>query len=187
MIFHKTIFCLVIILSTALFMYQISSDFFNDIQRYKRIVRSYNKNIQNVSVKTRSLSEKARNIYLKSKGGSLDSFKCYNIGNYFVSARINRKNNYLPEFIRRGNGDVWKFVNSDKDTIPKDIEDTSAYDYCTYITESKSHSIISCGKEMFAELGYSGLTNYQSRKELMHPCSSIIDVMHRDSTLTLVN
>lgn len=90
------------------------------------------------------------------------NFNCYDFGTYYVGAKLSPKNN-LPEFIRRGKGDVWMIQKADK-------IDNSAKQFCEYQVRNNNLNTITCGMDMYNKIGYSGYF------ELGHPCQSALNI-----------
>lgn len=126
------------------------------------------KRIKNNMVSWKSLILEKTGIEI-AKGQNLSTrvdakafnFNCYDFGTYFVAAKLSEKNN-LPEFIKRGNGDVWMIKKAGK-------RDESSNQFCEFIIRNNTLNTIQCGIDMYNKVGYSGYF------ESLHPCQTILD------------
>ncbi|BAO49538.1 putative viral membrane protein [Alphaentomopoxvirus acuprea] len=113
--------------------------------------------------------EKTSNEITRGKARALQlspnafSFACYDFGSHYSAIKLNQ-NTFLPEFILRGTGDVWRFNKAA--TI-----DPGAQQFCQFIILSGNNNSVSCGIEMFNLLGYSGFF------ENNHPCNNALDLI----------
>ena len=109
-----------------------------------------------------------RTIMLKSLRPdlNLEEFECYDMGTYYVPARVNPDINTF-EFIRRGKGSIH--------TIQKtNIRDVAALNYCQYLIQTQDQrDVISCGLDMYEKLGFSDLLQKNST------CNVIIEKLYK--------
>lgn len=104
---------------------------------------------------------KTKQFYL-SNTNKFGSFTCVDMGEFYVAGKIN-SNVFLPEFIRRGNGGIWKFLKGD-------INDEPAKQFCEFISSTVNSSII-CGKDMLEKIGYSDYLDSKS------PCNNFLNFL----------
>ncbi|ABQ43548.1 hypothetical protein [Tanapox virus] len=146
---RSTLCFFVIILSASvlLFWFQVSKNsFFSELAKYVRIKNSVKGWRPLVESKTKLESDRGRLI--SSDRNDLYVFNCLDYGPYFVAARIDKKS-FLPQAIRRGDGDAWMIKKSNK-------VDLSAQQFCEHIIKSNYDNTITCGLDMMDKVGYSG-------------------------------
>ncbi|AAR07429.1 73R [Yaba monkey tumor virus] len=144
----STLCFFVIILSASilLFWFQVSKNsFFSELAKYIRIKNSVKGWRPLVNAKTKLESDRGRLMSLNRN--DLFSFNCLDYGPYFLATRIDKKT-FLPQAIRRGDGDAWMVKKANK-------VDLSAQQFCEYIV-SKYDDTITCGFDMMDKIGYSG-------------------------------
>ena len=117
----------------------------------------------NIIEKTGIETNRGKRVALEINNNAIYSFQPYDFGTYYTALRLNSAT-YLPEFIRRGNGDIWK-VNKAAD------KDTSALQFTKYLIYTNSSNTITCGLDMYNKLGYGGYFNSN------HPCQLALDVL----------
>lgn len=137
------------------------------LDKFKRIKRNMGTFRINILEKTAIETTRGKRIALSINDPSIYQFECLDFGSYFSPMRLN-SSTYLPEFIRRGTGDVWKINKALKDGVTKD---TSAEQFCQYVILNHSNETLTCGIDMYDELGYGGYFNTN------HPCQSALDVL----------
>lgn len=133
------------------------------LQDFKRIKNNMLKWKTSVIEKTNIESKRGKRVALSLNNSNIYDFNCYNFDSYYAALRLN-SSSYLPEFIRRGSGDVWKVTKAAE-------KDPSAKQYCDYLIKYKSTSYITCGLSMFNELSYSGFFNEN------HPCKEALNIL----------
>lgn len=147
----------------------IELDIIKEYLTFKKIKNNMNNMKKLNSNKTLIEIDKGKKLVL-STSLNLTQFNCYNINNYYVAARIN-KNTYLPEFIRKDTADVWKINGSDD----------SSQQFCQYLIMEHADNTITCGIQMYEEIGYGGYFN------LNHPCQLILNKMKHQNIGTYSN
>jgi hypothetical protein len=125
---------------------------------------------KNIIAKSNIESTRGKRLYLQNPNQDSQIFKCYDFGLYYAASRLNGIT-FLPEFIRRGNGDVWKVSKS---VNTKNKYDKSAHQFCQYLTFKNSDNIITCGLDMYNKLGYGGYFNFG------HPCQTVLDQLFKN-------
>ncbi|CCU55515.1 entry-fusion complex essential component (Cop-H2R) [Adoxophyes honmai entomopoxvirus 'L'] len=152
-----------IIISTIFFILQsfrweplVQLDIF---RRIKKNIGSWK---QLVLEKTQIEMTRGRARSLQLVNDAFD-YKCYDFGNYYAALRLNQ-NTFLPEFILRGIGDVWRFRKSAETDIP-------ALQFCEYTIFNNTNNAVQCGIDMFNKLGYSGYFENQ------HPCQYALNIL----------
>lgn len=128
---------------------------------FKRIKRNMN-NWKNI-VRNKSIieAEKGKKLILGGFDDSIKNFKCYDFGDYYGALRISPIS-YLPEFIRKGSGDIWKINKLDN-------VDIGAKSFCEYIILKHNNNTLTCGMNMYNEIGYGGYF------DKYHPCYNALD------------
>lgn len=167
--FNKTKFGFLIILIFIIFLISVilcilqNFDWkpLNNLNTFKRIKKNMNSWSNIVNEKTGIEINKGKLLYLSKP--DIINFSCIDYGLYYAVGRLN-ENIFLPQFIMRGNSGPW--------TIKKaDTEDESAKQFCEFLLNKKSNNnnnIITCGKDMYEKLGYSGYFTQNS------PCEDFI-------------
>lgn len=117
------------------------------LQKLKRIKKNVQSWIGIINERTGIEMARGRTAAMQVQPEAFD-MQCYDLGNVFVAMRLN-SSTYLPEFIRRGTGDVWRFRKAAE-------IDTSAEQFCMYNIFVGNQDILTCGIDMFNKLGYSG-------------------------------
>ncbi|QRY18957.1 ORF-87 [Teiidae poxvirus 1] len=154
-------FFLLLVISVVLFFLQISNNrFFNNLAKYVRIKKNLSSWKPLVIQKSKINGELGKHAALNRP--DLLRFKCMDFGNYILPIRLNG-NNFLPEAVRRGEGDGWMVKKAGK-------EDPAAEQYCEYILNNYKDTI-TCGNQMFNILGYSGYF------ETGHWCQTYLDLI----------
>jgi hypothetical protein len=153
-----------IILSTIIFILQIYE--WNPIVQlntFKRIKNNIGNWRKLIIDKTSIEIKRGQLQSLRLKIDAFD-FQCYDYENFYSAIKLNNSN-YLPEFIMRGNGDVWMFKKAAN-------IDLSAQQFCKYIIyKNQKEDNITCGTEMFDARGYSGWFEYN------HPCNNALNLI----------
>lgn len=142
------------------------------LDKFKRIKANMGKFRTNIIEKTAIETTRGKRIALTINDPSIYQFECLDFGDYFAALRLDGST-YLPQFIRRGIGDVWKVNKSLKEGVSKD---TSAEQFCEYIISHYQNDYLTCGVEMYDELGYGGYFNPN------HPCQYALDILLRSKT-----
>lgn len=140
----------------------------SEITTFKRIKHNMGNWKNNIIEKTGIESNRGKRIALQINNNAIYSFQPYDFGSYYAAMRINNVT-YLPEFIKRGNGDVWK-VNKAA-TV-----DVSAQQFTRYLILNYSNNYLTCGIDMYNILGYGGYFNSN------HPCQSALDILVNEIT-----
>lgn len=154
-----------IIISTLFFALQAFQwDPLIQLEKFKRIKKNIGNWQQLIIEKTDIEINKGKAKALQLKPSSF-SYACYDYGNFYAALKLNQTS-FLPEFILRGNGDVWKFRKADNKDIP-------AMQFCEYIILKGNYNTAQCGTDMFDKLGYSGYFEFN------HPCQTALDVLTR--------
>jgi hypothetical protein len=78
-------------------------------------------------------------------------YQCVDYGSYIIPMRVNPIT-FLPQAIRRGNGDAWLIQKS----ATKDI---GASQFCEFSIMQYGSNTIQCGLDMYDALGYGGYMN----------------------------
>lgn len=150
----------IIFISSVLFILQTANyDFFDQLAIFKRIKNNMSSWKSLILEKTGIEIARGKNLAARSNI-KIFNFECYDMGTYYVSARLNERNG-LPQFIKRGKGDVWMIRKADK-------IDNSSKQFCEYITRTGNQNTITCGMDMYNQIGYSGYF------ENGHPCQSML-------------
>ncbi|ABJ08992.1 IMV membrane protein [Nile crocodilepox virus] len=137
----------VLLLSVLLFLLQISGNrVLEELARYARIKKNLASWQPLVASKSRLESERGR--YYRLRNPALGNFLCVDFGAFYLPARL-AEATALPEAVRRGRGDGWMI----KKAAPKD---EGARQFCEYVVAAGASSTVTCGLDMFRELGYSG-------------------------------
>ncbi|CCU56354.1 entry-fusion complex essential component (Cop-H2R) [Mythimna separata entomopoxvirus 'L'] len=156
-----------IILSTIFFILQ--SFRWNplfQLEKFRRIKKNIGSWKQLVLEKTQIESTRGRARSLQLINDAFD-YRCYDFGNYYAALRLNQTT-FLPEFILRGVGDVWRFRKADE-------VDVGALQFCDYTIINNSSNSAQCGIDMFNKLGYSGYF------ENGHPCQTALSVLSNNN------
>jgi hypothetical protein len=152
-----------IIISTLFFALQsFKWDPLTQLEKFKRIKRNIGSWRQLILEKTDIEVTRGRSRALQLNPRSFD-YSCYDYGNFYAALRLN-PTTFLPEFILRGIGDVWRFRKAAEIDIP-------AKQFCEYIILNGNYSTAQCGIDMFNKLGYSGYF------ELNHPCQNALNII----------
>ncbi|ATI21181.1 IMV membrane protein [Eastern grey kangaroopox virus] len=140
-------FLLMLVASAVLFAYQVSDNrVFSELARYSRIKSAITRWKPLVRAKARVAAELGRRRAASSPG--LFEFRCVDFGTYFLPVRLSR-DSFLPQAIRRGDGDGWMVRKAAK-------SDPAALQFCQHVISRFEGNVVTCGSEMFKELGYSG-------------------------------
>ena len=134
-----------------------------ELNKFKRIKHNMSNWKNNIIEKTGIESNRGKKLFLQLNDNTIYSFKPYDFGNFYTAMRINNVT-YLPEFIRRGNGDVWKVLKAAEN-------DTSAKQFAQYLILTQSSNYLTCGIDMYNILGYGGYFN------LNHPCQNALNIL----------
>ncbi|QGN68078.1 IMV membrane protein [Equine molluscum contagiosum-like virus] len=155
-------FLLVLVASTVLFLYQLSDDnVFATLARYARIKSALRSWRPLVAAKTRLERERGRQ--LAARRADIFDFRCMDFGAFFLPVRLDRET-FLPQAVRRGRGDGW--------TVAKAAPlDPGAQQFCEFVLRNHEDSTLTCGTEMFNEIGYSGYF------EPGHWCRDFVDLL----------
>lgn len=130
------------------------------IQKFKRIKKNMTSWDNITKNKTAIESNKGRLLYLSNK--NVSNLQCLDFGNYYAVGRLS-KQEYLPEFIKRGNSGPWVIKKAN-------VIDESAKQFCNYVLNKYSDNLITCGLKMYEELGYSGYFSNDS------PCENALNI-----------
>lgn len=166
--FYKYVIIIVILALSLLCFFLDYQDhtFMKNIRYFTRIKKNFNNISSYINEKTGIEIEKTKRFFSTSnKQDHLQTFNCYDLGLYYVAAKINT-NVYLPEFITRGNSGIWTVLKS-KDN------DISAKQFCNYLTLTEKNNSVMCGKDMLEKLGTSDYTINDS------PCNLILTEMYK--------
>ena len=140
--------CILIFTSLIIFILQVFDiDIIKQLRLCKRIQRNVNTWQGVINNITESNIIAGKQLALKINASGLN-FYCYDYGSFYLPMRLN-PNTYLPEAIRRGNGDGWSIAKAA--TI-----DPSANQFCTYVISKYSTNTITCGTDMYSKIQYSG-------------------------------
>ncbi|CCU55749.1 entry-fusion complex essential component (Cop-H2R) [Choristoneura biennis entomopoxvirus] len=154
---------LFIIISTLFFILQsFRWEPLVQLDKFRRIKKNIGSWKQLVLEKTQIEMTRGRARSLQLINDAFD-FKCYDFGNYYAAMRLNQTT-FLPEFILRGIGDVWRFRKAAE-------KDVSAFQFCEYIIWTNNNNLAQCGIDMFNKLGYSGYFEYG------HPCQYALNIL----------
>ena len=155
-------FLLVLLASSVLFLYQTSdNNVLAELARYARIksaVRSWRPLLL-----AKARIERERGRALASTRPDVFEFRCLDFGPFFVPVRLDRAS-FLPQAVRRGRGDGW-MVNKAAQVDP------SAQQFCEFVLRNHEGNTITCGAEMFAEIGYGGYF------EQAHWCGAMLELL----------
>lgn len=130
------------------------------LQKFKRIKKNMTFWDNITKNKTAIESDKGRLLYLSNK--NVTKLQCLDFGNYYMIGRLSSEN-YLPEFIKRGNSGPWMIQKAN-------TEDPAASQFCNFVLNKYNDNIITCGLKMYQELGYSGYFMNNS------PCEKAISI-----------
>jgi hypothetical protein len=130
------------------------------LQKFKRIKKNMTSWDTITKNKNAIESEKGKLLYLSNK--NVAKLQCLDFDNYYVVGRISSEN-YLPEFIKRGDSGPWMIKKLNK-------KDVAAQQFCLYILTKYANNTITCGLKMYEKLGYSGYFYNNS------PCEKAISV-----------
>ncbi|AWU47116.1 Entry/fusion IMV membrane protein [Sea otter poxvirus] len=140
-------FTLVLAISMIiLWLYISDNQVISELSRYTRIKNAV-KGWKSL-VYTKSSIESDYGKQLVADRQDLFAFQCVDFGAYFLPIRIDR-DTFLPQAIRRGEGDGWKINKADK-------IDKSSQQFCEFIISRYSNNTITCGNDMMKKIGYSG-------------------------------
>lgn len=166
--FNKTKFLFLIILVFIIFLFSVIlcvlQNFewtpLQELNTFKRIKKTMNSWSNIVNEKTGIEINKGKLLYLSKP--DIAEFSCIDYGLYYAAGRLN-ENIFLPQFIMRGNSGPW--IIKKADTV-----DEPAKQFCEFLLSKKidNNNIITCGKEMYEKLGYSGYFTQNS------PCENFI-------------
>jgi hypothetical protein len=92
------------------------------------------------------------------------NYQCIDYGSYILPLRVNPIS-FLPEAIRRGNGDGWQIQKSGNVDVP-------AQQFCSFLIMEYGSNTISCGLDMYEKLGYGGYLNN------LHWCKSARQLLY---------
>lgn len=129
-----------------------------ELGTFKRIKKNMSSWLSITQEKTGLEKNKGRLFALTTAGAT--EFQIIDFDSFYVIGRIN-PNNYLPEFLRRGNSGPW-IINK----VAK--QDLSAKQFAQYalnkyiLHNPSSDHIITCGTDMYNKIGYSGYFNTSS-------------------------
>lgn len=152
-----------IIISTLIFMLQIYDwDPIVQLNRFRRIKNNIGNWRKLIIDKTAIEIKRGQIQSLRLKLEAYD-YHCYDYGNFYSAIKLNSIN-FLPSFIMRGNGDVWRF----KKAAPIDL---SAKQFCQYIIYKNNNTEYTCGLDMFDNIGFSGWFEYD------HPCQNALNLI----------
>lgn len=155
-------FFVLLFLSAVLFIYQISEgNVVSTLRQYARIKQSIVNWRPLVEAKSHIERERGRRAAVARP--DLFEFRCVNFGAYFLPARLDRAT-YLPQAVRRGRGDGWMIKKAA-------ATDLSASQFCDFVLDNYSGNVITCGTEMFNEIGYGGYF------EQGHWCNGFLDTV----------
>jgi hypothetical protein len=151
------------VIFTIFICYINDVDFFVQMKVYNNIVNNINtfaNLIKQVSTQQSAINkQRFFNNY-----NQFSQYSCYDMGSYYVASLLG--NNYLPSFIRRGNGDIWR-INKAASI------DVAASQFCLYVINQYNDNIIECGNDYYKKLGISGFLEGQ-----LSDCNRITDKMY---------
>lgn len=159
--FFAQFLIILIILTISIFFFFLDfyeHPFIKNIRYITRIKKNLNNYTSVINEKIAIEKLKTKQFYLSSTN-KYNSFTCIDMGEYYVAGKIN-SNVFLPEFIRRGNGGIWKVLKGDE-------KDEPAEQFCNYISSSITSSII-CGNDMLNKIGYTDYLDVGS------PCNNFL-------------
>lgn len=167
-LYKVIIICIILSISIFIFFLDYSDHkFIKNIRYFNRIKKNFNNISSFINEKTAIEIKKTKRLYnTSSYQNDLKKFKCYDLNSYYVAARINEEV-FLPEFIVRGDGNVWKILKSSKDDI-------GAKQFCEYIIEVESDNKVVCGNDMLEKFGSSDYIIQDS------PCNLILNFMNNN-------
>ena len=137
----------------AIFVCYINDvDFFVQMKTYNNIINNintYGELVKQITAQQTSINkQRFFNNY-----SQFSQYNCYDMGSYYVAALLD--SNYLPSFIRRGVGDIWR-INKAASV------DLAASQFCLYIINQYNDNVIECGNDSYAKIGISGYLNTTS-------------------------
>lgn len=118
------------------------------LNKFKRIKKNMNSWESIIKEKTGIETNNGKILYLKNT--NVSNMQCLNFKNYYIPGRLST-DDYLPEFIRRGNSGPWLIKKNN-------IDDEASLQFCEYLiqTKIKKENFIKCGIDMFNKIGFSG-------------------------------
>lgn len=119
------------------------------INRFQAIQSNFTSSYSLISEYQKLESAKMQNILAGMQNYEL--YQCVDYGSFIIPMRVNPKT-FLPEAIRRGNGDGWAIQKSASNDI-------GASQFCTFIIMQYGSNTIQCGLDMNDKLGYGGYLN----------------------------
>ena len=137
-------------------------DFFVQMKTYNNIVNNINtfgKLVTQITQQQTAINKQRFFNQLEP----LSQYYCYDMGSYYVASLLNSE--YLPTFIRRGDGDIWRVSKAAN-------VDIAASQFCLYIINNYSDNMITCGNDYYSKLGISGYLEGQ-----LADCNIITDKM----------
>jgi len=161
--------CFFIIISVIIFLIQsFNLNAISEVKTCRRIQNNVNRwgNTINDITDSNVITGKQKALQIVTDGFN---YQCYDYGIYYLPMKLNNTT-YLPEAIRRGNGDGWMIHKSD--TI-----DTSALQFCSYVIVKYNGNTITCGSDMYNKIEYSGWL------ETGHWCQSALDKVYLKNQL----
>lgn len=169
--FNKTKFIFLIILIFIIFLISVlvcilqNFDWepLKNLNTFKRIKKNMNSWNTIVNEKTGIEINKGKLLYLSKP--DVINFSCIDYGLYYTAGRLN-DSNFLPQFIKRGNSGPWVVKKASS-------VDESAKQFCEFllvknINKNINDILITCGKDMYDKIGYSGYFVLNS------PCENFI-------------
>lgn len=159
--------CILIAISIIIFTIQIfNPEMLRQIMKCKRIQKNVSKWSKIINEITSVEITKGKQVALQINNSGFD-YKCYDYGPYYIPFKLNPLT-YLPEAIRRGNGDGWVISKSSDVDLP-------ALQFCKYIILKYPSNTITCGMDMFDKIKYSGYF------EVGHWCSTALDKIYQEN------
>jgi len=151
------------IIFVILICYINDIDFFVQMKTYNNIVNNINSYGNLVSqITDQQIAINKKKFF--NNYSQFSQYNCYDMGTYYVAGLLN--SNYLPSFIRRGNGDIWRITKASNIDLP-------ASQFCLYIINQYNDNIIECGKDYYQKLGISGYL-----ENSLSDCNRITDIMY---------
>lgn len=167
--FFSTMFLMIfyiVVLSLIILIYVLYTNNYAPfvvLKDYNAIVRSIN--TYSILVDEITSQESKENHIKFNATTKFNRFTCIDMGSYYVSVMLN--NEYLPTFIRRGNGDIWRVSKAA-------AKDDAALQFCNYISTAYMDNYITCGNDMFKKIGISGYLD-----DTTSDCNMISNILYQ--------
>jgi competence protein ComGC len=167
-LYTTILYILIISIMFIIFIAYVNDvDFFVQMKTYNNIVNNINNFgslVKQITIQQAALNKQR----FFGKYSLLSQYKCYDMGTYYVAALLD--SSFLPTFIRRGSGDIWRVNKAATIDLP-------ASQFCLYLISQYNDNNLQCGNDYYAKLGISGYLEGQ-----LNDCNIITDKMY-----TLIN